>query len=270
MGDVLRNIVFRFESSLAFARALRQGGQELGLPPDEEVADGEWVLAIFEIGAARRATASAARGLLRGPPSPPVVVFDRRDWDRLSDFADAGSGRRIVAAPAVPLSPPPPDPLGGSESAPPSSLAGTSAWPSPQAPNDKGSAPAARVLVVDDDRAVHGVVTTILDAAGIDVHGVRSGEEALERIRVHGCDLVVLDWTLPGMTGIELCQAIRSDPARGAMPILFLSARAATQDVVDAFASGADDYVTKPFRVPELGARIANLLRRLRRMSASP
>ncbi len=265
----MRNIVFRFQSSLAFAQALHEGAQELGLPPGEDVADGEWVLAIFEIGATRRATASSARGVHRGSPSPPVVVFDRRDWDRLTDFAEAGSGRKISAAPAASASSLPPRSAGEIESVSPPALEGTSPWPSLHDLKER-SEPAGRVLVVDDDRNVWEMVSAVLDTAGVAVHGVRSGEEALERIRVHGCDLVVLDWGLPGMTGIDLCRTIRKDPSRAALPVLFLSARAAAEDVVDAFASGADDYVTKPFRAPELGARIFNLLRRVRRMSASP
>ena len=67
------------------------------------------------------------------------------------------------------------------------------------------------------------------------------------------------------MNGIELCRVIRGDPAASALPILVLSARASSEDIVEAFARGVDDYVTKPFRGPELGARVFNLLRRARR-----
>ncbi len=117
---------------------------------------------------------------------------------------------------------------------------------------------------MDDERQVCEMVGAMLEAAGIVVESVGSSEKALERIRRGGCDLVILDWNLPGMTGLELCRLIRNDPAQGAVPVLFLSAHTASQDVVDAFASGADDYVAKPFRAPELGARIFSLLRRTR------
>jgi two-component system phosphate regulon response regulator PhoB len=267
----LRNIVFRFAGSPLFARALHQGDQELALPTDESVGDGEWGLAIFAVGEGKRATASAARGLVRGPPSPPMLAFERRDWDRLVDFAAAGSGRMVAAASAAaPSSRPPPPPAVGVESAAAQSIGRTKAWPS--APDSKevhGERP-ARVLVVDDDRDVCALVAKMLDAHGLAVDTVASAEEALHLILADRCDLVVLDWKLPGMAGIDLCKAIRKDAARSALPVLFLSARSSTQDIVDAFASGADDYVTKPFRAPELGARIFNLLRRARRMSASP
>jgi two-component system phosphate regulon response regulator PhoB len=266
----LRNIVFRFAGSPVFARALHEGDQELALPMGESVGDGEWVLAIFEVGEGRRATASAARGLVRGPPSPAVLAFERRDWDRLVDFAAAGSGRMVAASAAAPSPRTPAPPAVGVESAAVQSASRTKAWPSaPESEEVDGKRP-ARVLVVDDDREVCALVAKMLDAAGLAVEAVASAEEALNLILADRCDLVVLDWTLPGMTGIDLCKAIRKDSAQSALPVLFLSARCSTQDIVDAFASGADDYVTKPFRAPELGARIFNLLRRSRRMSANP
>ncbi len=69
---------------------------------------------------------------------------------------------------------------------------------------------------------------------------------------------------LPGKSGLELCREIRELPKHGAMPVLFLTANTSPSDMVEAFASGADDYVVKPFRAPELGARIFGLLRRAR------
>jgi two-component system phosphate regulon response regulator PhoB len=127
--------------------------------------------------------------------------------------------------------------------------------------------PSARVLLVDDDRDIRDVVGAMLDAVGLLVESATSAEEALERVRRSSFDLVVLDWNLPGMTGIELCRLIRRDPALSTLPVLFLTAHASSKDVVEAFASGADDYVVKPFRAPELGARIFGLLRRARMAS---
>ena len=87
----MRNVVFRFEDSRAFARALHDGDQELLLPEGETVADGEWMLAIFEIVESRRATAAAARGLYRGDTGEQALGFERRDWERLVNFANTGS-----------------------------------------------------------------------------------------------------------------------------------------------------------------------------------
>ncbi len=130
--------------------------------------------------------------------------------------------------------------------------------------------PSARVLLVDDDRDIREVVGAMLDAVGLAVEGATSAEEALERVRKSAFDLIVLDWNLPGMTGVELCRLIRKDAALSTMPVLFLTAHASSRDIVEAFASGADDYVVKPFRAPELGARIFGLLRRARMTPQAP
>ncbi len=105
----------------------------------------------------------------------------------------------------------------------------------------------------------------MLEAVGLTVQTVDSGEEALERVAREVYDLLLVDWNLPHMTGLELCRALRKDPRLSTLPVLFLTANASSQDMVDAFASGGDDYVTKPFRAPELGARIFSLLRRARK-----
>jgi two-component system, OmpR family, phosphate regulon response regulator PhoB len=122
-----------------------------------------------------------------------------------------------------------------------------------------------RVLIVDDDPDIREVVSVMLEAVGLRVVAVESGEVALERIAREPFDLLVLDWNLPRMTGLDLCRALRKDPALATLPVLFLTANASSQDMVEAFASGGDDYVVKPFRAPELGARIFSLLRRARK-----
>jgi len=264
----VRNIVFRFEDSGAFARALSDGDQEMSLPPGETVADGEWALAIFEIGAKRRATAAAARGLHRGIDGEQALAFERRDWERLVDFADAGS----VAVRAAPVSAPSERPTQPSLKDPPSGDPASSSQRAASVPSFAHwrasdpftQGPTARVLLVDDDEDIREVVGAMLDAVGLTVDTSTSAEEALERVRAEAFDLVVLDWNLPGMTGIELCRLIRRDKALARLPVLFLTAHASSRDVVEAFASGADDYVVKPFRAPELGARIFGLLRRSR------
>ncbi len=125
------------------------------------------------------------------------------------------------------------------------------------------------MLVVDDDDAIRDMVAAMLEAVGLVVLTAPSAEDALALFRTEPFDLVVLDWNMPRMTGIELCRALRQKPGLAALPVLFLTANAGTSDMVQAFAAGADDYVVKPFRAPELGARIFSLLRRAR-MSVPP
>lgn len=278
--------MFTFPDSAAFARALSGGDQELLVPPGERVNDGEWVLVIFEIGGRRRATAAAGRGIVRDDDGSCIVAFERRDWERLEQFADAGSSHMRAAAPVTPIPEEPPttpslldpDPesspevSSGRAPTPPPPPAGAGRGSSPsfehwRATDPIAAGPSARVLLVDDDRDIRDVVGAMLDAVGLLVESATSAEEALERVRSSSFDLIVLDWNLPGMTGIELCRLIRRDPALSTLPVLFLTAHASSKDVVEAFASGADDYVVKPFRAPELGARIFGLLRRARMAS---
>jgi two-component system phosphate regulon response regulator PhoB len=104
----------------------------------------------------------------------------------------------------------------------------------------------------------------MLEAVGLVVATCGSGEDALARATASDFDLLVVDWNLPGMNGLGLCRALRASARTATIPVLFLSANASSQDMVEAFESGADDYVVKPFRAPELGARIFGLLRRAR------
>jgi two-component system phosphate regulon response regulator PhoB len=118
------------------------------------------------------------------------------------------------------------------------------------------------VLVVDDDDDLQQLLGRMLRSAGFGVGMASTAEEALDQMRDAPPDLVVVDWNLPGMSGIEFCCRLRKDPKYHRLPVLFLTARSCTCDLVEAFAAGADDFVSKPFRGPELGARILSLLRR--------
>jgi two-component system, OmpR family, phosphate regulon response regulator PhoB len=103
----------------------------------------------------------------------------------------------------------------------------------------------------------------MLRASGFEVCSVGTAEEAFDHLLQSRVDLLVLDWNLPGMTGLELCKRLRQEPsALAQLPILFLTAHSSSQDVSQAFAAGADDFVTKPFRALELGTRVLGLLRR--------
>jgi two-component system, OmpR family, KDP operon response regulator KdpE len=117
----------------------------------------------------------------------------------------------------------------------------------------------ARILVVDDEPQILRSLRTTLAAHGYDVQTAASGEEAVTMVEGHMPDLVVLDLVLPGISGLDVCRYLRE---RSPVPILILSARGDERDKVAALDLGADDYLTKPFGVNELLARIRAALRR--------
>jgi DNA-binding response OmpR family regulator len=116
-----------------------------------------------------------------------------------------------------------------------------------------------RVLLVEDDRSIREVTSLGLERAGFRVVSCGNGEEALERVRREPFDLILLDVMLPGKDGLEVCREIRRTDRT---PIVMLTARADTTDVVVGLELGADDYVTKPFELAELVARLRAVLRR--------
>jgi len=116
-----------------------------------------------------------------------------------------------------------------------------------------------RILVVEDEPAISDAVEYALEAEGFDVDAVGDGNVALERARAEAYDLLVLDLMLPGLSGVEVCRRLREDSP---VPILMLTAKDGEVDRVLGLEVGADDYVTKPFSVPELVARVRALLRR--------
>lgn len=305
----MRSVVYRHDDLRQLADSLEGAfGQTLLAPSGANVRDGEWVLAMFEIGRSGRATAAAGRGVLLDAGA--ALVFERRDWERLRQFASApmaeSSTRMPVAAavsaqassdidvdpsetgettvPIVPQGPPPEPaqaaPLKGRTAAyeafreqpAPTARAVPVAPPPPTpppSPAPRSDAPRLpRVLLVDDDPYLQDVVVAMLEAVGLAVVAVETAEEGLDHLRLERPELLVLDWSLPGISGLELCKLLRREAAFATLPILFLTAHAGTQDMVEAFAAGADDYVVKPFRAAELGARIFGLLRRARVASA--
>lgn len=282
----MRSVIYRFpdleQLERVFSGAAWESGTptpgaetelELGIPAGESVADGEWVLAIFELGVTRRATSAAARAAVS--PEGARLTFEPRDWRRLATFfraefnrpgsmpeidpaeSEAGGSR---ASPSVAPLPVPPE----GDARPPASVAPGPARGSMR-PSPRAHGKGARVLVIDDDPDIRDLVSVMLEAVELVVTTIPSAEEALQRVQEEPFDLLVLDWNLPKMSGIELCRLLRQEPALSELPVLFLTANASSQDMVEAFASGADDYVVKPFRSPELGARIFSLLRRTRR-----
>lgn len=117
-----------------------------------------------------------------------------------------------------------------------------------------------RILVVDDEPQIRRVLRTTLSAQGYEVFDAKTGEEALLAIREQRFDLILLDMNMPGMGGLAACREIR---ASADVAIIMLTVRQSEQDKVTALDAGADDYITKPFGIPELLARIRAALRRL-------
>ena len=119
---------------------------------------------------------------------------------------------------------------------------------------------AGRILVVDDDPQIRRAMKATLTTRGYEVSDSRTGEEALDKLRSEPYDLVLLDMNMPGTGGIETCRLIRSGSD---IAIIMLTVNNTEKDKVEALDAGADDYVTKPFSMPELLARIRATLRRL-------
>ena len=119
-----------------------------------------------------------------------------------------------------------------------------------------------RILIVEDEEALTLLLRYNLEAEGFEVDAVARGDEADLRLREQIPDLVILDWMMPGLSGIELCRRIRARRETERLPVIMLTARGEEGDRVRGLATGADDYIVKPFSVPELLARVRALLRR--------
>jgi two-component system phosphate regulon response regulator PhoB len=121
-----------------------------------------------------------------------------------------------------------------------------------------------KVMIVEDEQPLSLMLRYNLEAEGYAVDTVERGDEAEERLRDTVPDLLLLDWMLPGVSGIELCRRLRARSATRALPIIMLTARGEEGERVRGLATGADDYVVKPFSLPELMARVRAILRRSR------
>jgi two-component system phosphate regulon response regulator PhoB len=234
----VRGIVCEFPSFAILDRAIAEGKheQEMDLPCCEAVTDGEWLVVTITVGA--ESTAVAGRAEDRGHGIR--LTFTERDWQRLKEFSEDG----------------------GPPSLPPVTPASL--------PHPVHAAPGTRVLIVDDDLSLQTIVGTMLEASGISAVRAGSAEEAYDMMAMTPVDLLVLDWSLPGMSGLDLCKKLRGEPRFGSVPILFLTSHSSGDDLVTAFDAGADDFVAKPFRAPELKARVLGLLRRTRTSSTPP
>ncbi|HEX7450670.1 MAG TPA: response regulator transcription factor [Polyangiaceae bacterium] len=224
----MQGIVYKFESFAALSLALDSEEPDVKLPVEDGLVDGQWLVATFTIG--NDATSVAGRVADRGTELH--LTFEARDWNQLCRFANGECS---------PSMPPPCSEGAEVVSAPPGST----------------------VLVVDDDPTLGSIVCTMLRKSNIKTVQVESAEDALDWLAKNRADLLVLDWGLPGMNGVELCQRLRKERAHQSLPILFLTGHSSSTDLVEAFEAGADDFVSKPFRAPELRARVLGLLRRV-------
>jgi two-component system phosphate regulon response regulator PhoB len=129
---------------------------------------------------------------------------------------------------------------------------------------DRETASKPLVMLVEDEAALITMLRYNMEKEGFRVCEAMDGEEALTLLAERNPDLVVLDWMLPIMSGIEVCRQIRRKPRTRDLPVIMLTARGEEGDKVRGLNTGADDYLTKPFSLPELMARVRALLRRVR------
>ncbi|GFZ30062.1 DNA-binding response regulator [Clostridium zeae] len=124
-----------------------------------------------------------------------------------------------------------------------------------------------KILIVDDDAEIRKVIGIYLENEGYEILKAENGEQALKLIAKNEVALVLLDIMMPGMNGTEVCMKIREDSI---MPIIFLSAKSEDLDKIQGLASGADDYITKPFSAMELIARVKSQIRRYTKYTTEP
>ena len=116
------------------------------------------------------------------------------------------------------------------------------------------------LVVADDDEDILTLLQERLSRSGFEVIVARDGEEALQLVQARQPDLAVLDWTMPGPSGLEVLRALRADLATADIPVMMLTARACRDDVQEALEAGADDYMAKPFRPQDLVSRLRSML----------
>jgi DNA-binding response OmpR family regulator len=124
-----------------------------------------------------------------------------------------------------------------------------------------------KILIAEDDREIRELLVFRLQTAGYEVHAFNDGEQLLAEAETLLPDLVILDWMMPRLNGLDTCVALRSKPQFQALPIMFLTAKRQEIDVDRGFSAGVDDYVVKPFSPRELVRRIEALLARTRSTS---
>jgi CheY-like chemotaxis protein len=227
----VKDILFQFACIEELQDLLRaeEDEREIDVPLGSEgFCDGEWALATFTIG--DRSTSVAGCIMDRGAGLQ--LAFSDRDWGTLVDFSE--------------LSPP--------QSGPPS----VRCPPVAEVVSTEGT----HVMVVDGELETRMVTQALLESAGYRVTAVSSGEQAFDELRDVAVDLIVCECSLPGMSGLDFCKRLRGDDRLSGLPLVFLTTHASQRQVMEAYQCGVDEYMTKPFRQPELSARVIGLLRR--------
>ncbi|MDQ1534293.1 MAG: two-component system, OmpR family, alkaline phosphatase synthesis response regulator PhoP [Actinomycetota bacterium] len=118
------------------------------------------------------------------------------------------------------------------------------------------------ILIVDDDQDIRELVSFKLEQLGFEVHSESDGETGLAAVMELHPDLVLLDWMMPKLTGVEVCRLLRDGAENVGVPVILLTARAQEADIERGFAAGADDYIVKPFSPRELASRVEAVLSR--------
>lgn len=120
--------------------------------------------------------------------------------------------------------------------------------------------PNLSILVVDDEEEIRDMLSMLLNNAGMDVIAVSTAEQAQKSLEQIAVDLLLLDWMLPGVSGIEMARRLKNDPKYTALPIILLTARVEKTDRIRAFEVGVNDYITKPFSPKDLITRIKSAI----------
>ena len=122
-----------------------------------------------------------------------------------------------------------------------------------------------KILIVEDEKDIRDLIIYSLEGKGYQTISTDDGEKAIKMLKENKPDLVILDWMLPSVSGLEICRSIRRDIKTKNIPIIMLTAKITEEDKVIGLDSGADDYITKPFSTAELSSRVKAILRRIER-----
>ena len=127
---------------------------------------------------------------------------------------------------------------------------------------------ATQVLVIDDEEDYRIIIAEVLRGAGMEVRLARDGQEGLLMLKEKPSDMVLVDWMMPKMDGEQFCRAMRAEPALKGLPMLMLTVKQTSDEELEALHFGVDDFVVKPFKAPELLARVRAALRRSEKKGA--